>query len=174
MRIGIDENSGTYIFTPGVSGSGTIQIVDLPFNMAQNQLQIIYNTTDNVPLYNFALSTLTASVSDNIITLNIDTSSMSASDSLLIQIAEAKDDIKNKNILFYLDKIFNYISGFPWVDKTANQVRAQVTGTISTVTTVTTCATVTNVVGIDSMQGADFVRMNSKMAWNALVRGRIS
>lgn len=40
-----------YVFTPGVSGSGTIKVLD---KIQLNQILLITNTTDNIILYNFS------------------------------------------------------------------------------------------------------------------------
>jgi hypothetical protein len=90
----------TYVFTPGIAGSGTI---DLPGKWDLNQLLVITNTTKNTIIYNFADPTYTGTSvtfsrantasfpqalqnTDGITTirLGLNTSSMSASDTLQI------------------------------------------------------------------------------------------
>lgn len=80
-------------------------------------------------------------------------------------------DTSKNPIIKLLSRIFNTVSGFPWIDKTANQVRAQVTGTISTVTTVTTTTTLTN---IGSFPGDHLQRQASMTSWAQVVRSRIT
>lgn len=78
---------------------------------------------------------------------------------------------KLKDIMVTIQRLLLTIANPPWVDKSANQIRAQVTGTISTVTTVTTVTGVTN---IDSYQGKLPVINNNTTAWALNVRARIS
>lgn len=58
-----------------------------------------------------------------------------------------------------------------YVDKSANQMRAQVTGTITTVTTTTT---VTNLTNIGSFPGNHLQIMNNKTAWATNIRSLIT
>jgi predicted secreted protein len=44
-----------YVFTPGTAGLGTIQV---PNNVPIEDFLAIYNTTDNLPIFNFADNTL--------------------------------------------------------------------------------------------------------------------
>lgn len=175
MRIGIDNGTGTYVFTPGTAGNGTIQLIGCPYNVTLNQLQIIYNVTTGTPLFNFALSSLKASVSNNVITLlDVDTSSMNASDSLLIQMADDGGVATLSDILFQLKRMLVTLMNPQWVDKAANQVRAQVTGSISTVTTVTTVTTASNLSNIDSFSGRTLITHQNLSAWGQIVRSRIT
>jgi hypothetical protein len=87
-----------YVFTPGTAGLGTVKIQGR-YNLAD--ILAIYDTTTNTNIYNFADTTLggtvswTAGVSANFpagyagtttITLDVDTSSLSAADKLAIYI----------------------------------------------------------------------------------------
>ena len=91
-----------YSFTPGTAGLGTVQIQGR-YNLAD--ILAIYDTTTNINIYNFADTTLGGSVSwaagtiaalptayDGVttLTLDFDTSSLSASDQLAIYI-ESRD-----------------------------------------------------------------------------------
>jgi len=73
----------SYTFTPGNPGT-----IEFRGNYLLSDLLLITNTTDNQIIYNFSDSTKGATVSNNgnntIVTLNYDTSSMSAQDSLQI------------------------------------------------------------------------------------------
>ena len=110
-----------YVFTPGVAGSGTIQI---PGKWALNQLLIITNVTRNTIIYNFAdLSFVNTSVSfsrannanfptelqhsDGIttITLGFNTSGMSSADSLQIFTERADSAIITRPFAFGTDSI---------------------------------------------------------------------
>jgi hypothetical protein len=89
-----------YVFTPGTSGVGTIQVQGR-YNLAD--FLAIYNTTDNISIYNFGdpaqggtVSWSSSTISglptsyDGVttLTLDADTSSMSASDKLSIFVEE--------------------------------------------------------------------------------------
>ena len=89
-----------YVFTPGTSGLGTVQI---PYRVNLADFLAIYNTTDNICIYNFSDPALggTASFSTGnlaalgqnyagytTLNLDFDTSTMSASDQLTIYIEE--------------------------------------------------------------------------------------
>lgn len=97
-----------YVFTPGVSGSGTIKVLD---KIQLNQILLITNTTNNQILYNFSdpSNQVTVSFSETTdgsdpdfpyastisngvttITLLFDTSSQSSTDSLQIFIEEVE------------------------------------------------------------------------------------
>lgn len=67
-----------------------------------------------------------------------------------------------------LQRLFFVLANPPWVDKSANQVRSQVTGSLTTVTTVTNLST------IDAMQGRLLINGQNMAAWAAVVRTRIS
>lgn len=85
-----------YVFTPGLAGQGTIQV---PNNIPIEDFLAIYNTTDNLPIYNFADNTLggtavwtpgtdadfpTAYAGTTTLTLNASTVTMSSTDELAI------------------------------------------------------------------------------------------
>jgi hypothetical protein len=91
-----------YSFTPGTAGLGTVQVQGR-YNLAD--ILAIYDTTTNINIYNFADTTLGGAVSwaagpisalpsayDGVttITLDLDTSSLSASDQLAIYV-ESRD-----------------------------------------------------------------------------------
>jgi hypothetical protein len=95
-----------YVFTPGTSGLGTIQVQGR-YNLAD--FLAIYNTTDNVSIYNFGDPAQGGSVSwsastisglptsyDGVttLTLDADTSSMSASDKLSIFVEQQALEIQ--------------------------------------------------------------------------------
>jgi len=87
----------TYIFTPGVSGVGTIDLSSIS-NFDIKRLVAIINITTNTIIYNVAnfLAGFNA-VNGAIITLDFDTSSMSSND--LLQIIYDTDDAITNNEL---------------------------------------------------------------------------
>jgi hypothetical protein len=89
-----------YVFNPGTSGVGTVQV---PYRVNLADFLAIYNTTDNIAIYNFADPTLggTVSFSTSVpaglganyagattLTLDFDTSTMSAGDKLAIYVED--------------------------------------------------------------------------------------
>jgi len=117
-----------------------------------DKIAIITNVTDNIMIYNFVSPTLSGSVSGNVLTLSYDTSTMDDSDKLQI-IYDDKDSTLLSQLVHSVKLLFQIMANPPWVDKTANQLRAQVTGSISTVTTVTTTSSVTNFGTYPAQQG---------------------
>ena len=89
-----------YVFNPGTSGVGTIQV---PYRVNLADFLAIYNTTDNIAIYNFADPTLGGTVSfsnsvpaglgNNVagattLTLDFDTSAMSSDDKIAIYVED--------------------------------------------------------------------------------------
>lgn len=107
---------------------------------------LITNVTRNIIIYNFAAPTKGGTVLGNVLTLTYDTSSMNNADKLLIYYDDTTDDIalasgqtdiieeiSNKDIMIALKSIILGMINPPYIDKSANQLRVQTTGT-STVT----------------------------------------
>lgn len=134
-----------------------------------DKIAIITNVTDNIMIYNFVSPTLSGSVSGNVLTLSYDTSTMDDSDKLQI-IYDDKDSTLVSQLVHSVKLLFQIMANPPWVDKTANQLRAQVTGSISTVTTVTTTSSVTNFGTYPAQQG---IIDQNRASWAVLVRGRL-
>lgn len=134
-----------------------------------DKIAIITNVTDNIMIYNFVSPTLSGSVSGNVLTLSYDTSTMDDSDKLQI-IYDDKDSTLLSQLVHSVKLLFQIMANPPWVDKTANQLRAQVTGSISTVTTVTTTSSVTNFGTYPAQQG---IIDQNRASWAVLVRGRL-
>jgi hypothetical protein len=80
MKVQVGIDIGSYTFVPATR---TITLVGMP-TLALEQLLLIVNTTRGIILYNFADSTLAATISSNIVVLSKDTTSMSAADRLNI------------------------------------------------------------------------------------------
>ena len=81
----------------------------------QDGLLLITNVTDNVIIYNFASSTLGATVSGNTITLAYNTTSMSNSDSLMIFYDDGAVDDDAKNLGYLLKEILEELKGIKLV-----------------------------------------------------------
>ena len=86
-----------YTFTPGGAGAGTLVMKG---NWKERSIQLITNVTDNIIIYNFAESgsggttTYNSSSGETTLTLDKDTSSMSASDELQIFVDQEYDEIE--------------------------------------------------------------------------------
>ena len=86
-----------YTFTPGGADNGTIE---MDGKRLERSLLLITNVTDNIIIYNFAGSGLggttsyTNSTHKTVLTLDYDTSSMSASDELQIFVDQEHDEVE--------------------------------------------------------------------------------
>jgi hypothetical protein len=88
--LGIDL-AGSWVFTPGAAGAGTIAFSGITLTL--DQILVINNSTRNTIIYNFAsAATGAASFTNNTLTLDADTSSHSASDRLLVYV-EVEDEL---------------------------------------------------------------------------------
>lgn len=184
-QVGVDI-AGSTVFAPGAAGAGTITLVGRTY--ALNQLLLITNVTRNTIIYNFADSSNgAASFTNNVLTLDADTSTHSANDVLQVLVDVVDDmavsDGESRNTLSRILLMLMAPLGF---DKSLQ--RQRVTGiiesgtitTVSTVTTVTTCSTVTtcgtvtNLSTIDTLQGRIQVYGANLSAWADCVRSRIT
>jgi hypothetical protein len=92
----IGSNIGSYTFSPGASGVGTVSILGLKNDLTLDQILVITNTTDGEIIYNFADSDATGTISSNVLTLNKDTSTMSGTDELQIWVQINDDEYRTK------------------------------------------------------------------------------
>jgi len=91
LLVGFD--TGSYTFNPTTK---QITITGISEQLQLENLLLITNVTDNIILYNFADNTLGATVSNNVITLNYNTTTMSSTDDIQIYvdtILDTKDQI---------------------------------------------------------------------------------
>jgi hypothetical protein len=82
--------------------------------------------------------------------------------------AENPMPVTVKDVVPALKILIQALANPAWVDKSANQMRAQVTGSLTTVTTVTG---ITNLGGYPAQQG---IIDQNRTAWAAVVRSRIT
>jgi hypothetical protein len=88
--LGIDL-AGSWVFTPGAAGAGTIAFSGITLTL--DQILIINNSTRNEIIYNFASAASgAASFANNTLTLDANTSTHSASDRLLVYV-EVEDEL---------------------------------------------------------------------------------
>lgn len=83
-------------------------------------------------------------------------------------LAALEDSLGNLNIV--LKSLLRGILNPPYIDKGANQLRAQVTGTVTSSTTVA----ISDVTAVGGYNGAPFNRITSINTWANNVRARIS
>ena len=150
MKQLIGHDIGSYVFNPAAR---TITLVQVP-SVSLDQILTIVNVTSGIMIFCFADPTLGGSESNNIITVNYNTSTMAATDSLQIYIDLPQDGsqqaIQNDNYTHVLlERIADLLEPLATQDA-ANRQRIAVDSiaaglTLGTVSTVTTCSTVTTV-----------------------------
>lgn len=138
-----------------------------------SQLLLITNVSTNTIIYNFANNTQGGTLSDNVLTLTYDTTSMSAGDSLQIY-ADIENSFNVIDMVTALKNIFNVLSYPAWLDRSLNRLRGTVIVESGTVTTVTTCTTVTGITNLDSYQAKLPVINQNLDAWANVVRRNIT
>lgn len=92
---------------------------------------------------------------------------------------EAKQDdtidaISNKDVMLAVRRLLQLIASPGYVDKTANQIRAQVTGTATVSGSLTTVTTVTGLTNLNSYAANLPVIDINRLAWANVVRARIT
>jgi len=142
----------TYIFTPGVSGVGTVELGIDKFDV--RRLVAIINQTKGVVIYSTAdTSNRFINLNDSTLTLNVDTSTHNSSDILqIIYDDPSQDDLQE--VLYEMVNRLNFLSALRGSDGTLRI--AVISGTlpnVTTVTTVGTVGTVTTVANVPTIGG---------------------
>jgi hypothetical protein len=142
-------------------------------------LLLITNVTDNIILYNFADPNKGVTVIGNVLTLIADTSAMDDADKLLIYYddVEAIQGSSISDLIYAIKNLIIAIANPSYVDKSANQMRAQVTGSVAvsgSLTTAGTVSTVTTLSNIDGYQGKQVIIAENINAWSNTVRNKIT
>lgn len=138
---------------------------------------LITNATDGVIIFNFADPAKGGTVTNNVLTLTYDTSAMDNDDKLLIYYDDAEivpatsEDISNKDIMVALKSLILQVANPGYLDKTSNQIRAVVTGSVTSSTTITT---VTNLTNLGSFPADHLQRQSNIASWELRVRNKIS
>lgn len=161
MNIKIDN----YVFDKDTK---TITFLDYD-TISLSRIALITNVEGNVLIYNFAGLGIGGSVSGNVLTLDYDTSSMANTDKLQI-VYDDKDASLLSQLVHSVKLLFQVMANPPWVDKSANQMRAQITGSLTTAGTVSTVSSVTNFGTYPAQQG---IIDQNRASWAALTRGRL-
>lgn len=160
-----------------------------------DSILLITNATDGLILFNFADSSKGGTVLNNVLTLAFDTSSMDDTDKLLIYYDDTSDEvallsgqtdiieeISNKDIMIALKSLIFQIANPGYLDKSANQLRVQTTGS-STVTFASnqdirnitgSVAAITNQANMDGYQGKLMVLGINNTSWAMVVRNKIT
>lgn len=138
-----------------------------------NRIAVITNVTSNVMIYNFAGAGKGGTISGNVLTLTYDTAAMADTDELQI-IYDDKDAPLLGQLLESIKLLFRVIANPPWVDKSANQVRAQITGSLTTAGTVSTVTTVTGITNFGGYPAQQGIIDQNRASWAVLVRGRLA
>lgn len=166
-----------YTFTPGAANTGTVRINLEDFTA--KRLIAITNVTRNVIIYAPGLNGAgLAAVSDNVVTLQADTSTHAATDVLQViyDIGESRIETLLRWILQMLMAPLGYDKSLQRYRQTTVIESGTVTtvSTVTTVTGVTTVSTVSNLSTIDNLQGRIMVLGINNSAWADCHRSRIS
>jgi hypothetical protein len=134
------------------------------------KILIITNVTDNIIIYNFADPLKGGTISNNVLTLNYDTTSMSNSDSLQVFLdingAPASDDS-----ILLLRRIVQLLTPLATQDTNQRQRVNVDTGTLSSVGTVSTVTSVATLANVDArFQIIDWART----AYNTGIRNNLT
>jgi len=138
-----------------------------------NRVVLITNVNTNTMIYNFAGSGKGGTVSGNILTLDYDTSAMANTDELQI-IYDDKNESILASLLQNVVVLLRNMANPAWVDKSANQMRAQITGSLTTAGTVSTVTTVTGITNFGGYPAQQMVIDQNRASWAVLARGRLS
>jgi hypothetical protein len=158
-----------------------ITFPDYPSIRLDSILLITNVTYQNIIIYNFADSTKGGSVTNNILTLTYDTSSMANTDKLQI-FYDDPDAITYTDFAVMLKQLLNVIANPPTTDKSLNKVRVDVSGQSVVVSSATlaanqdirTVATVTNLSQIDTYPAKLAVVGINTSAWASSVRNLLT
>lgn len=103
MKIKVDN----YLFN---ASAQTVRFLDYNY-IDLNRILLITNVTDNVIIYNFADAAKGGTVSDNVLTLTYDTTTMNDDDELLIFYQEVDDVISGSEQMKSLENIESTLFG---------------------------------------------------------------
>jgi hypothetical protein len=138
MKRIVGTDVGSYVFTPGAAGVGTIILYGLPA-LGLEQLVLATDVTTGAIIFNFADPAHGATMAGNVVTLAADTSALSSADRLAIIV-----DLPESDTLRALTECLNLLGSILNPDALGRlRVAVESTATIGTVTTVTTVGTVT-------------------------------
>lgn len=173
---GIDT-LGSYSFD---ASAQTITFSGLTLSL--DNILVINNATANTLIYNFASSTTgAASFTNNVLTLDYDTSSMNDADKLQIWVDVPQQSAvltKDKNSPdSVLTRMYHLLSSPMGYDKSIARQRVTAlleSGTVTTVTTVSTVTTLSNQTNIGGFGAQEQLFGISRLNFASLIRSRIA
>jgi hypothetical protein len=152
MKQLIGKDIGSYIFNPAAK---TITLIGIsPITL--EQILTITNTTDGIMIYCFANASLGGTVSNNILTLTYDTTSMSANDALQIyvdlpiSVAQKTAEMTDNYTHLLLERMCTLLAPLATQDGAQRQ-RISVDSFSATISTVSTLNTITNAVPLGNL-----------------------
>ena len=162
-----------YIFDPAAR---TITFVGLS-NMFLQGIYAIFNETDGIQIYDFGTPALIGSLTGNVLTLTYDTTSMSATDNLLIKYdtgdilgLDLAMKVQDDSVPF-LRRIVKLLEASANADIANRQrVVVEVLPTLATVTTVGTVTNLGNIASYDQRQWQDTARI----VYNTGIRSKLT
>lgn len=170
----VGNNYGAYSFNPVAK---TITIVGIDDVLKLEQIQMITNVTTNIIIYAFAISGKGGSVSNNVITLDFDTSTMASTDNLAILVNTPSRDTE---LLKTLSKIARLLEASSNVDPATLAQKVAVANTHAVTVSSGTITTLTNLTNritanVDQINGTDsrfLLADQSKAAFNLNIRSK--
>lgn len=182
----------TYTFDP------TAKTITFAKPYTLEQILLITNVTTNAIIYNFADPATGGAIVGSVLTLDFNTTAMSAEDKLQIFVDDITTvqpingtvtinnsstvpipitGVQLDDIEFLLARLLNAFNSPQGYDKSQQRQRGTVvveSGTVTTVSTVTTVNTVSNVSTVDTLQGRIHIYGANLSAWNDVVRSKIT
>lgn len=144
-----DFITASYIFTPGISGVGTVALGIEKFDV--RRLVAIINQDRGVVIYNTGdTNNRFTSLNGSILTLNVDTSTHLSSDILQIIYNDPSQDDLQETMHEIVSRL-NFLGTLRGSDSTLRI--GVISGTLPTVTTVTSVGTVGTVANISTIGG---------------------
>lgn len=169
--LGVDID-GSATLTPGAANIGTVTLSGRSF--ALNQILVITNVTRNTILYNFADPTSGAfAYTNNVLTLDVNTSTFSASDELqvFVDVSDPQAVVANRSddLLRMMSRIVKLLESNAVVDAAQRQrVAVEALPTLAAVTTVSTVTSMTNAVSIAGMDREQYINIAKNTYANSI------
>lgn len=170
MRMLVGSDIGSYVFVPATR---TINILDVPYELELKNILISTNVESGSVIYNFAKSGYGGSISDNVLVLDYDTTSMLSTDELQIWV-DIPENASLRDLVLSINKLQKTVAALPFVDRSLNRARASAVIESGTVTTVTTCGTVNTLTNLGMFQAQQPIFHTSIDSWANNVRRRFT
>ena len=173
----------TYTFDP------TAKTITFDKAYSLEQILLVTNVTTNAIIYNFADPAMGGSITGSVLTLDFNTTAMSAGDKLQIFVDDVTTvqpvnvgntvaiPVADEDAALLLQRLLNALNSPQGYDKSLQRQRGTMiveSGTVTTVGTVSTVAVVNNIAAIDTLQGRIQVYGANLSAWVDTVRAHIT